>query len=340
MSDYDALLVISFGGPEGPADVMPFLERVTRGRNIPRERLDEVAAHYLRFGGVSPINARTRELIEALRAELAAHGIALPIHWGNRHSPPFLIDTLRAMRDDGVHRALAITTSALSSYSSCRVYLEDIARARAELGEGAPQVDKIRPFYNHPGYVETCAARLADALDALPAERRSDARVLFSAHSIPLAMAARCAYVAQLEELATLVAEQVGLARWQLVYQSRSGPREVPWLEPDVIDVLDVIAKEAPGAAVVVAPFGFVADHMEVVYDLDVAAREHAARLGLTFVRASAANAHPRFLRMLRELVEERTTGAAVRAALGARGALPDVCPLDCCPAPRRGPVA
>jgi ferrochelatase len=282
--------------------------------------LDEVASHYARFGGVSPIHARTRELIDALREELRAHGVALPIYWGNRFAPPFVSDALRAMRDDGARRAIAIATSALPSYSGCRAYLEDVARARAEVGEGAPEVDKIPPVADRPGYVETCVARLAEALDALSPDRRGDARVLFSAHSIPIAMAERCAYVAQLEALAERVAGALDVARWQLVYQSRSGPPRVPWLEPDVRDALDAIARDEPGAAVVVAPFGFVADHMEIVYDLDVEARERAAELGLTFVRAAAANAHPRFVRMLRELVEERLVHAA-----------PEPCAPECC---------
>ncbi len=336
MSEYDALLVLSFGGPEGPDEVMPFLERVTRGRDVPRERLEQVAEHYQRFGGVSPINARTRELIDALRAELAEHGITLPIYWGNRFWRPLLTDTMRAMQRDGARRALAIVTSAFSSYSGCRAYLEDIAKARAEIGEGAPEVDKIRPFYDHPGYVETCTMRLADALDALPPERRESARVLYSAHSIPIALAERCAYVSQLEELAELVSGALGRSAWQLVHQSRSGPPSVPWLEPDVLDALDAIAREEPGATVVIAPFGFVADHMEVVYDLDVEARERASALGLTLVRAAAANAHPRFVRMLRELIEERLSGSPERASLARRGALPDRCAPDCCPAPAR----
>lgn len=317
MPEHDALLVVSFGGPEAPGEVMPFLERVTRGRGVPRERLEEVATHYARFGGKSPINARTSELIDALREELPA----LPIYAGNRFAPPYLADAVRAMQSDGVRRAVAFATSAFSSYSSCRAYLEDIARARAEVGEGAPLIEKIRPFSAHPGYVETCAARLREALERVPDPSR--ARVLFSAHSIPVAMARECAYESELEALAGRVASEVGIARWQRVYQSRSGPPSVPWLEPDVLDALSAIAAEETGATVVVAPFGFVADHMEVVYDLDVEAREACERLGLTLVRASAANAHPRFVRMVRELVEEHERD-------------PRPCAESCCPAPRR----
>lgn len=315
---YDALLVVSFGGPSGPGEVMPFLERVTRGRGVPRERLEAVATHYHHFGGTSPIHARTAELVDALREALAP----LPVYLANRYSPPELEDVLRAMQADGVRRALALATSAFSSYSGCRAYLDDIARARAALGEDAPEVHKIRPFSAHPGYVETCAQRLAEALATI-GDR--PAHVLFSAHSIPLAMAAACAYEAELSTLAERVAAAVGVPRSRLVYQSRSGPPQVPWLEPDVLDALRAIAAEDPGATVVIAPFGFVADHMEVVWDLDVEARQEAERLGLTLVRAEAANAHPRFVAMVRELVEE----AMARDQ-------PDACAPGCCPPPRR----
>lgn len=314
-SSYDALLVVSFGGPRAPNEVMPFLERVTRGRNVPRARLEAVAEHYHHFGGLSPIHARTEELVEGLRAELAP----LPVYLGNRHSAPWLEDTLRAMKADGVERALAFATSAFSSYSSCRVYLEAIARARAAVGAGAPVIDKLPPFSGHPGYVETCALRLEEALARVPQGR--SVHVLLSAHSIPLSMARQCRYEDELRALGARVASRVKLPRWRLVYQSRSGPPTVPWLEPDVLDVLAEIAERDPGAAVVLAPFGFVADHMEVVWDLDHEARAEAERLGLTLSRAEAANAHPRFLRMVRELVE---------ADLGSG------CAPGCCPSPRR----
>ncbi|HEY8427187.1 MAG TPA: ferrochelatase [Sandaracinaceae bacterium] len=317
LGEFDALLVVSFGGPEGPDEVMPFLERVTRGRGVPRERLEEVATHYAHFGGKSPIGERTRELVAALRAELPE----LPVYLGNRFAAPFLADTVRAMREAGVRRALAFATAALSSWSSCRAYLDDIARAVADAGEGAPVIEKLPPFALHPGYVETCLERLRETLARLPDPSR--ARVLFTAHSIPVAMARECAYEAQFEELSARVAGALGLERWQRAYQSRSGPPSVPWLEPDVLDALRAVASEEPGATVVVAPIGFVADHMEVVYDLDVEARGEAERLGLTFVRASAANAHPRFVRMVRALIEEH----AVR---------PVRCADACCPPPRR----
>lgn len=302
---YDAFLLISFGAPEGPDEVMPFLERVVRGRNVPRERLLEVAEHYQHFGGKSPLNARVRELVTALEAELGLH-----VYWGNRFAAPFLADAVREMRDAGVRRALAFATSALSSYSSCRAYLEDIDRARAEVGDGAPEIDKLPPFHAHPGYVETCVDRVKDAM--LPS-----AHVIFTAHSIPMAMARQSRYAAQLAELAERVAEGAGIASWSIAYQSRSGPPEIPWLEPDV---LDRMAELERGSAVVVAPIGFVADHMEVVWDLDVVAREHAERLGLAFSRAGTANAHPRFVRMVAELAEQA----------------PERCAPDCCPAPRR----
>lgn len=330
---YDAILVVSFGGPEAPDEVMPFLERVVEGRGVPRERLLAVAEHYHHFGGVSPINGRTRELVEALEATLAEHGPHLPVYWGNRFWRPMLADTLRTMRDDGRTRALALVTSAFSSWSGCRAYREDIEKARAEVGEGATQIDKIRPFYNHPGYVATCVTRLRETLEGLP----DPVHVLFSAHSIPIAMASGCDYEAQLRELAELVATEVGLERWELVYQSRSGPPRVPWLEPDVLDALRALAERAPGATAVVAPFGFVADHMEVVWDLDEEARVLAKELGLGFARVPAANAHPALVEMARDLILERVSGRDERPALGRLGARPDRCAEGCCPAGSTG---
>lgn len=297
-SGHDALLVLSFGGPEGPDEVMPFLERVVRGRNVPRERLLEVAQHYHHFGGRSPIMDRTRELVAALEAELGEH-----VYWGNRFAAPFIADALIEMRDAGVERALALATSALSGWSSCRAYREDIDRARAGV-ERAPAVDKIRPFALHAGYVETCAARLREVITP-------DAHVIFTAHSIPIAMAEKSSYVSELEALASSVASRVDVRSWSIAYQSRSGPPHVPWLEPDILDALGGVR-----GSVVVAPIGFVADHMEVVWDLDVEARQRAEALGLRFTRAGAANAHPRFVRMVRELIEERVFSA---------------CAPDCC---------
>ncbi len=326
---YDALLLVSFGGPEGMADVMPFLDHVLRGRSVPSERKREVAHHYERFGGVSPLNAQNRALLEALRAELDAHGPRLPLYWGNRNWHPFLADAIAGMARDGVRRALAFVTSAYSSYSGCRQYLEDIARARTEVGTTAPTVDKLRPFHDHPGFVEANADRVRDALATLPAPRRATARIAFTAHSIPVAMAAGSAYEAQLRATCGLVAGAVRHERWALAYQSRSGAPQQPWLEPDVLDHLEALRAEGV-ADVVVAPVGFVSDHMEVVYDLDTEARERAAALGLGFVRAGTAGTHPAFVRMIRELVEERVSGGE-RRGLGASAPRADDCAPDCC---------
>jgi len=331
MPPCDAFLLVSFGGPERMDDVMPFLRNVLSGRNVPVERLEAVAAHYEHFGGVSPINAQNRTLLEALREEFDRFGLGLPLYWGNRNWHPLLADTMKKMADDGVTRAIAFVTSAFSSYSGCRQYLEDIARARAAAGARAPRVDKLRAFWNHPGFVEAMIDGVRDAAGEVPAERRAEARLTFTAHSIPRAMAAGCDYVAQLEEACRLVAEGAGWLSWRLVYQSRSGPPGQPWLEPDVLDHLREL--KAEGATdVVLSPLGFVSDHMEVKYDLDFEARAKAAELGLSLVRAGTPGTHPRFVRMVRELVEERLREAAVRPALGARGPAPDACPDDCCP--------
>lgn len=334
---YDAVLIVSFGGPDRREDVVPFLENVLRGRNVPRERMLEVAEHYYHFGGRSPINDQNRALIAALREELDAHGLRLPVYWGNRNWHPLLADTLRQMRDDGVRRALAFFTSAFSSYSGCRQYRENIAAAQAEVGEGAPEVDRLRVFYNHPGYIEPVAERVAAALTELPAERRAGALLLFTAHSIPLAMAATSRYEAQLQEACRLVSEATGHARWQLVYQSRSGPPTQPWLEPDIVDVLRSLGAAGEVRDVVVMPIGFISDHMEVLYDLDTEARQAAEESGLGFVRAGTVGTHPRFVQMIRELIVERLDPSAPRLALGTEGPSHDVCPPDCCAyTPRR----
>jgi ferrochelatase len=328
--EYDSILVVSFGGPENGADVMPFLENVVRGKNVPPERLKEVAAHYNHFEGKSPINDQNRALIAALEEELRKSEIDLPIYWGNRNWDPFILEALREMRDDGKKRALAFVTSAYSSYSGCRQYRESIEKAREELGEDAPVVDKLRVFYNHPGFIEANVECLLAALETLPKERRETARVAFSAHSIPLSMAENCDYADQIEETARLVAEGARHDRWQLVYQSRSGPPHVPWLGPDILEHLDALA-QINTHDVVVAPIGFVSDHMEVVWDLDHEARDHASELGITLTRASTAGTHPAFVAMIRELIEERLGKVSVRQALGKRGPSHDVCPPDCC---------
>jgi len=330
MSNYDALLVVSFGGPEGPEEVMPFLENVLRGRNVPPERMQEVAHHYELFGGVSPINEQNRRLIDALGRELQESGPRLPVYWGNRNWHPLLADTLRRMRDDGVRRALAFVTSAYSSYSGCRQYRENIERARAEAGEGAPAVEKLRAFYNHPGFVGPNAENVRAALDRVPAERRAATPLAFTAHSIPLSMAEGCDYEKQLLETCRLVAESAGHGRWRLVYQSRSGPPSQPWLGPDICDHIRLLKQEGE-TDLVVAPVGFISDHMEVLYDLDTEARQLADGLGLNMVRAATVGTHPDFVRMIRELINERLDPATPRRALGAFPPGHDFCPADCC---------
>ena len=336
MPHYDALLVVSFGGPEGPDDVLPFLENVVRGRNVPRERLLAVAEHYHHFGGVSPLNQQNRDLIGALATELGSHGIQLPIYFGNRNWHPLLADTLREMAEAGVRRALALVTSAYSSYSGCRQYREDIQRAQAAVGAAAPQIDKIRAFFNHPGFIDATTQCVDEALKQFPDEQRGPTGLFFSAHSIPTAMAAGCAYESQLREVGRLVAESLGKP-WQLVFQSRSGPPTQPWLGPDVCDALRTVVNQRPLPNIVIAPIGFLSDHLEVLYDLDVEARNVAEELGINMVRAATVGKHPRFVAALRELIEERLSSSPDRASVGLLAPLPDVCPDSCCPAARPG---
>lgn len=326
---YDAVIVVSFGGPEGPEEVMPFLENVARGRNIPRARLEEVAKHYLHYGGVSPINAQNRALIAALEQELQSAGHDLPVYLGNRNWHPFIADTLRQMRDDGVTRAAAFVTSAFSCFSGCRQYREDLQRAQQEV-EGAPALDKLRIFYNHPGFLAANVDHLRGALAAFPESRRDDVHVAFTAHSIPLAQARHSTYVQQLVEAGRLVAEEASVTRWQVVYQSRSGPPHVPWLEPDVLHHLEMLARRGL-TDVVIHPLGFVSDHMEVLFDLDEEAKEKAETLGMTMVRAPSAGTHAAFVAMIRELLEERMRGGTERTAAGAYPANHDLCPVGCC---------
>lgn len=333
---YDAILIVGFGGPEGREDVMPFLENVTRGRNIPKERLLEVAEHYDHYDGVSPINAQVRELIDALREELDRHGIALPIEWGNRNWHPMLADTMARMTAEGRRNVLAMVLAAYSSYSSCRQYRDDIERARDAVGPQAPTVDKIRVFYNHPDFIAANADRVRAAFEALDEKVRGSARLAFTAHSIPMSMARNCDYEKQLLESCRLVAEAVGVepGRWRLVYQSRSGRPQDPWLEPDILDHLRDLKSQGVGA-VVVHPIGFLSDHMEVLYDLDEEARLLSNELGLKMVRSGTVGVHPRFVAVLRELIEERIAGVDPRSC-GAFGPNHDVCPEDCCPPPAR----
>jgi len=342
---YDAFLLVSFGGPEGPDDVLPFLENVTRGRGIPRQRLLEVGAHYEAVGGVSPINAQNRALLAAVEADFAAHGLGLPVYWGNRNWSPYLDETMRRIVADGRRRVIALLTSAYSSYSGCRQYRENLAAAVAPLGDAAPAVDRIRHYFNHPGFVETMVATTLAAIERLPVAVRGEARLVFVTHSVPVAMNDSSgpdggAYERQHRDVARLVTAGVAAATgrdpsYDLVFCSRSGPPQQPWLEPDVNDHL--VALHAAGApGVVLVPIGFVSDHMEVKYDLDTEAMATAARLGLPCVRAATVGTDPRFVAAIRELVLERAAvvrGEAVpRPALGALGPSHDVCPAGCCP--------
>jgi protoporphyrin/coproporphyrin ferrochelatase len=335
MPRYDAFLLVSFGGPERREDVIPFLENVTRGRNVPRQRLEQVAGHYYQFGGVSPISQQCRDLLAAVEKDFAASGIELPVYWGNRNWDPMLADTVKAMAADGIRHAVAFVTSAYSSYSSCRQYLDDIARARAQAGPDAPEIDKLRPFFNHPGFVEPLADAAGAAARGLPASAADRFDLVFTAHSIPESMAAASgpsggAYPRQLAEASRLVAERVsGVRSVQLAYQSRSGPPSVPWLGPDVNDCLAALAA-AGSPGVVLVPVGFVSDHMEVVYDLDVEAASAARRLSLPLARAATPGTDPRFVSMITELVRE-SLGEAPPRALGDLGPALQTCQNGCC---------
>jgi ferrochelatase len=302
---YDALLIVSFGGPEKREDVIPFLENVLRGRNVPRDRMLAVADHYYHFGGHSPINDQCRELIAALETG----GLGLPIYWGNRNWHPMLAETARRMRDDGIRSALAIATSAFGSYSGCRQYREDIEAARAGV-PGAPEIEKLPPFWNHAGFIETMVDRLCDALARLPG-----ADVVYTAHSIPVSMAQSSPYEQQLRSAAALVNSQLGLGEPVLAFQSRSGPPSQPWLEPDIDDYI----RQTPAKKLVVVPIGFLSDHMEVIYDLDFEAAALATDRGIEFVRAGTVGSHPRFVAGLIELVRDAMSSGISQ------------CAVDCC---------
>ncbi len=351
-SSYDAILLVSFGGPERREDVLPFLENVVRGKDVPRQRLLQVAERYEIFDGVSPINAQNRALLAAVIGELNRTGLRLPVYWGNRHWHPMLTDTVQAMADDGVRRALALVTAPFGSYPSCRQYLEDLATARQQVGANAPRIDKVRLFYNHPGFIEAAADRVAAALDEKgdithcrrDAPNISDVpffRLVFSAHSIPIAMAERSPYERQLRETCRLVVERIGgqppasprPIPWELGYQSRSGPPSQPWLGPDIRDRLRQLREEGV-REVVIVPIGSVVEHMEVVYDLDIEVGQLCAELGINMVRAAVVGSHPRFVEMIRELILERIDPAAPRLASGPDGPWPDQCPGECCPGP------
>jgi protoporphyrin/coproporphyrin ferrochelatase len=334
--NYDAILVVSFGGPESQEDVIPFLKNVLRGRNVPRERMLAVAEHYYHFGGRSPINQQTRDLIAALESELTQHGPRLPVYWGNRNWHPMLPETLAQMTHDGVRRALAFVTSAYSSYSGCRQYREDIARAQAQIGSAAPEVHKLRAFFNHPGFIEPMVEHVQDAALQLPQHAQQNVQVVYTAHSIPISMANTSDYVRQLEEVRKLVSSRLGIANDALVFQSRSGAPGQPWLEPDILDYLREVKVRNLASAVVVVPVGFISDHMEVLYDLDVQARELCDGLQLPMARAKTAGVHPQFIAMIRELILERLDSKVEPHALGSLGARGGLCAEDCCPAPQR----
>jgi ferrochelatase len=337
--NYDALIVVSFGGPESRDEVIPFLENVLRGRNVPRERMLAVAEHYYHFDGKSPINQQTRDLIAALETELSAHGLKLPVYWGNRNWHPMLPDTLRQMTQDGIRNALAFVTSAYSSYSGCRQYRENIAEAQKVVGAGAPQVDKLRAFFNHPGFIEANEDRVRDALRELPEHLRQTAQIVYTAHSIPQSMANSSDYVRQLEEVRNLVSAGLGVTNDALVYQSRSGAPGQPWLEPDILDHLRDVKSRNLASAVVLAPIGFISDHMEVLYDLDVEARGLSDSLSLPMTRAKTVGIHPKFIAMIRELILERKDPASERRAVGSLPPRTDICAENCCPAPPRPPL-
>jgi ferrochelatase len=329
----EALLVLGFGGPEGHDDVMPFLLNVTRGRGIPPERLEAVAEHYHHFGGVSPINEQNKALISALEADLATVGVDMPVYWGNRNWAPYVEDAWRQMAEDGIEHAYVLATSAYASFSGCRQYHEDVARARVALesdptGPAGPTAEKLPHYFDAPGFVQANADALAAAIASLPEELRDGARLVATAHSIPNAMAAVAgpqggAYETELTAAAQAVVDAAAPGRsFDLVWQSRSGPPSVPWLEPDVNDHLRALA-ESGEQAVVVFPIGFISDHLEVIWDLDNEAEETAGELGLAFARAATAGTHPAFVTSLRELLEERRAGGEPR--LGTN------CPAYCC---------
>jgi len=322
---WDALLIVSFGGPEGPSDVMPFLENTVRGRQVPRERLAEVAQHYELFGGVSPINAQSRALAFSIQARLEVEGPALPVYLGNRNWKPYLATTLEDMMRSGVKNALAFIASPYCSYSSCGQYLDDLERSRSEVGPGAPTITWLRHYFNHPGFIEAVADLASAALGSIPLERRASTAVAFTAHSIPVTMAAACGYTRQLQEAASLVAARLDeFQRWDLVWQSRSGAPNSAWLEPQIGAHLEGLAEQG-FSDVVVVPIGFISDHIEVLYDLDTEARAVAGRLGLNLVRAPTVGIHPQFVDMIRELILERTRGLKPRQ-LGNLGVYPSGC--------------
>ncbi|HEY2116571.1 MAG TPA: ferrochelatase [Candidatus Angelobacter sp.] len=344
MNSFDALLIVSFGGPEKHEDVLPFLENVLRGRNVPRERMLEVAGHYYHFDGRSPINEQTKELIAALEQEFRDHGVKLPVYWGNRNWHPFLADTFKQMHADGIRHAAALVTSAFGSYSGCRQYREDIARALQAAGTADLLIEKLPNFCDREEFIATMVDRVNAAMQQLPAPAERSgagdsqaehseaghpkAELIFTAHSIPLSMAESSPYVRQLKEAGSRVAAACGISNWHLVYQSRSGPPSQPWLAPDICDYLR--EQHAAGVrSVIICPIGFISDHMEVLYDLDTEARALCDQIGMKMVRAGTAGSHPKLISMLRDMV----LNSAASPVLG-------YCEAGCCPAPQRPAAA
>ena len=327
----DSILVVSFGGPEGMDDVVPFLENVLRGKNVPHDRMLEVAEHYKQFGGVSPINEQCRELIAAIEHECTRRNLNLPIYWGNRNWHPMLTDTLEAMANDGRKRSIAFFTSMFSCYSGCRQYRENLAAAQSAVGDRAPRIEKIRKGFNHPDFIAAQSDCLKEALAKIPEEVRAETTVLFCAHSIPKTMADNSRYEEQLRECAKLVCQAASHGPWELVFQSRSGPPQQPWLEPDVCDRLDQLHSEKQIQHIVVQPLGFISDHMEVLYDLDHEAADLCTEKGIQFVRAATVGVHPRFISMIVDLIEERLSLDTERPFVGSYGPSHDLCPANCC---------
>jgi len=342
-AQYDAILFLSFGGPEKRDDVIPFLENVLRGKNVPRERMLEVAEHYYHFDGISPINAQTRKLMDAVTIDLRENGIDLPVYWGNRNWHPMLTDTMQQMADDGIKRAITFVTSAYSSYSGCRQYREDVENARHQIGADSPSVEKIRAFYNHPDFIAANVERVQTAIDALSDNGRENFHIAFCAHSIPTSMSESSDYVQQLTEASRLVAEACSVTddRWELVYQSRSGRPQDPWLEPDICDHVRVVQERSAASAIVIMPIGFLCDHIEILFDLDDEAKSACQEIGLEMVRSSTVGVHPQFVTMVRKLIQERLIGSSCpQEAMGQFGPNWDHCRSGCCPAPMRRPVS
>jgi len=327
---YDAILIMSFGGPEGMDDVMPFLDNVLRGKNVPEERKKEVAHHYEIFGGVSPINQQTQALKAALEVELKKHGVSTPVYLGNRNWKPYVTDVVRDMQTAGVKKFLAFVTSGFSCYSGCRQYREDMIRACEALGSDAPAFDKVRVYYNHPDFIHVTAENWRAALEKIPPELREQTHTAFTAHSIPMGMSDNSAYAVQLQTACDLTVKEAGIQHWQLVFQSRSGPPNQPWLEPDICSHIRALHEKGV-RALIVQPIGFISDHLEVLFDLDHEAKDLCDELGMVMVRAATPGVHPKFISMVGELIRERMDPSLPKRALGERGPNHDVCPVNCC---------